>query len=107
MDRAWGEFDYQKLIGSTLKIAAAGSMMALGLRILMKQLDLVVFDTTRTINLVYLTASVSIVGLGIYLLLVWVLRVEELREFLALFRRLTGWRKALRETEEILDPQQK
>ncbi|MDP3724497.1 MAG: murein biosynthesis integral membrane protein MurJ [bacterium] len=107
LDRVLGGFDYQKLIGPTLKIAVAGSMMAFGLRILMKQLDLVVFDTTRTINLIYLTASVSIVGLGIYLLLVWILRVEELREFLALFRRLTGWRKTLRLTEELIEPQQK
>ncbi len=103
LDHKVGGFDHKRLTIPTLKIATAAIVMALGLRVLMKQLDVVVFDTTRTINLILLTVSVTLVGMSLYLGTAWLLKVEELHILWSYFGRLTGWRKTLRETGEVIE----
>lgn len=112
LDKRVGGFDHRRLTVPTVKIATAAVVMALGLRIVMKQLDVVVFDTTRTMNLILLTASVTSIGMALYLTTAWFLRVEELGVFVQLFSKIAGWprkldvrgwRKTLWATEEVIE----
>lgn len=112
LDKRMGGFDHRRLTVPTIKIATAAIVMALGLRVVMKQLDVVVFDTTRTVNLIFLTASVTSIGMTLYLATAWLLRIEELGIFAKLFGKIAGWprkldirgwRKNLWATEEVIE----
>jgi len=49
----------------------------------------VVFDTTKTVNLIILTGIASFFGLSIYVVLVWLMRVKELETFLNLIKKIS------------------
>jgi hypothetical protein len=55
----------------------AAVVMAISLYIPIKLLDQVVFDTTRTVNLIVLTGIAGSCGMIMYLILTWVFRVKE------------------------------
>lgn len=78
----------------TVKIFLAGAVTGLALYIPIKLLDQLVFDTTRTINLILLTSISTIVGLSVYFFLAWFLEVAEMDIIFKLFRRV----KAIRQT---------
>lgn len=88
LDRKVGRFDPSALAMPALKMLLAASVAAVALYIPIKALDQLVFDTTRTINLILLTGIASFFGMGIYLILVWLFRVDELKTFLNLFRKV-------------------
>ncbi len=85
------------------KIIVSGIMMAILTYVPMKILDKLVFDTTRTINLLMLTATVSLWGLIVYLASTWYLNVPELKIFFALLSKVGSWRKNLKTTTEIVN----
>ncbi|MDQ3098585.1 MAG: murein biosynthesis integral membrane protein MurJ [bacterium] len=60
-----------------IRMSIAALVMAVSLRIPIKLLDQVVFDTTRTINLLVLTGIASVCGMIMYLFLTWLFRVKE------------------------------
>lgn len=60
-----------------------------------------IIDTTRTLNLFFLTAGVGFAGLVVYFLLTWWFKSEELKTFLKLLNKLRGWQKAFRLEESI------
>ncbi len=99
-------FNNTNLTIPVLKMLVAASASAFALYIPMKALDQLVFDTTRTINLLLLTGIASAVGLGIYLVLVWLLDVKELKTFLDLIKKFTKV-KFSPETQEIMDDSHK
>jgi putative peptidoglycan lipid II flippase len=71
----------------------------------MRLLDKFVFDTTRTIPLIGLTIVTSVIGLGVYLFLSYIFRVEELYSFVALSKRISQWRQLLSsQTEPLIVP---
>lgn len=80
-------FSKRALFVPAAKMLLAALVSALALYIPIKALDQLVFDTTRTINLIILTGIAACFGLGIYLLLVWLLRVQELYTFIDLLKR--------------------
>lgn len=98
-------FKTTAILTPLLKIGGATLIMSFFLWIPMRLLDRFIFDTTRTVNLVILTVLVTIIGLGVYLFLSWLFRIEELKMFLALLQRIGQWRKILGESEEILEPE--
>lgn len=83
-----GGFNNMKLFNPALKMLLASVVAAIGLYIPIKALDQLVFDTTRTINLIILTGIASLFGLSIYLLLVWLMRVQELTTYVNLLKKL-------------------
>jgi len=87
------------------KMLIAASATAFALYIPMKALDKLVFDTTLTINLIFLTGIAALFGLAIYLLLVWLLDVKELTTFLDLIKKITKIKGP--QTEEIMDDTRK
>ena len=87
------------------KIIFATAVTAVMLWIPLRLLDQFVFDTTRTLPLIGLTATVSFIGMGIYFLLAKLLGIAQLESVLRLIRRLANWRQILSESSATLAPQ--
>jgi putative peptidoglycan lipid II flippase len=88
LSRKLGGFDPERLFVPFIKIAYAAMIMGVMLYLPLKLLDEVVFDTTRTINLLILTGIATLVGSSAYLVLTKLLRVEEIELFYKLIRKL-------------------
>jgi putative peptidoglycan lipid II flippase len=63
------------------KIVIASLITGLALYIPLKLFDQLVFDTTRTLGLMLLTGLASFTGLAVYLFLVWMFDVREVKTF--------------------------
>jgi putative peptidoglycan lipid II flippase len=100
LDRRIGGFNKQSLFLSLTKFFFATLFTAFALYVPLKLLDQLVFDTTRTINLILLTGISSIIGLSLYLFLTWIFNVKEAETFLLLFKRVGNWRSILGQSEE-------
>jgi len=101
-----GKFAELKLILVPIaKMLGISALTGLGLWLPMRLLDQFVFDTTRTLPLLALTASTSIIGFGVYLLLSYIFQVEQLQDFVFLIRRLGRWREILSSSPEPIAPE--
>jgi putative peptidoglycan lipid II flippase len=103
LDRKVGGFTRTPLVVTVAKIFLASAFTAFALYIPIKLLDQLVFDTTKTINLIFLTGISSSAGLSLYLFLTWLFDVKEATMFILLFRKLGDWRQILRGSEETID----
>jgi putative peptidoglycan lipid II flippase len=95
-------FDLHKLLMPAFKMVLAATFAAIALYIPIKALDQLVFDTTRTFNLLLLTGIASIFGLSVYGFLVWCFKVRELQTFRDLVMKLYK-RKTKMDTPEITE----
>ncbi len=96
-------FDKIPLIKTVTKIFLASAFTAFALYIPIKLLDQLVFDTTKTINLIILTGISSFAGLSLYLFLTWLFDVKEASMFILLFKKIGDWRQILKKSEETID----
>lgn len=103
LDRKTKGFHKLPLATSVIKIFAASACTAFALYIPIKLLDQLVFDTTKTINLLALTGISSLAGLSLYLFLTWLLDVKEALAFVLLFKKIGNWREILKKSEESID----
>lgn len=103
LDRKVHGFDKKELLLSDFKIFLATVFTGFALYVPIKLLDQLVFDTTKTINLILLTGISSLIGLSLYLFLTWVFDVKEAEMFILLFRKLGDWRQILKGSEEAID----
>jgi putative peptidoglycan lipid II flippase len=103
LDRKVGGFNKVSLGVSLAKITLATIFTGFALYIPIKLLDQLVFDTTKTINLIFLTGISSFAGLSLYLFLTWLFNVKEASTFILLFKRLGDWRQILKGSEEAID----
>lgn len=101
LNKKVGGFNLQDLIRPALKMLLAAVISAIALYIPIKALDQVVFDTTRTVNLIILTSIASIFGLSIYLILVWLMKVKELETYINLLKKFSRMEWMLK-SEEIV-----
>lgn len=85
------------------KMLFVSGLTALALWIPMRLLDQFVFDTTRTIPLLILTAIVSIIGLAVYFGLAYLLKVKQYADVRMIIGKLGNWRKVLGETDEVIE----
>ena len=77
------------LIKNSIEIVSKHALIGVGLgsyvvaqhTIPMKFLDQLVFDTTRTVGLLLLTGIAAIVGLTVYTVLSWLLKIKEVEIF--------------------------
>lgn len=88
---------------SLVKLLVVTAAMGIAVYIPIKLLDQLVFDTTRTINLILLTGIASFAGLSIYLVLTWLFDVKEATTYLMIFKKLGNWREILREKKEVIE----
>jgi len=96
-----GKFNLRAVLIPLLKMIMATIIMGVALYIPIKLLDQVIFDTTRTINLLALTALSSIFALSVYVLVVKFLEVRELATYVELFKRFGNLRTKIK-SKEIL-----
>lgn len=80
-------FGIKGLIKPLLKILFASSVMGLVIYFNMKLMDFFVLDTTRTINLIFLTMTSLIIGFLIFIILSWKIQIEEFFIFGRLFKK--------------------
>lgn len=104
LGRKTGEFSPQALSAPALKMTLAALVSAVALYIPMKLLDKLVFDTTKTVNLIMLTGLASLIGLTIYVLLVWFMKVKELYTFGDFIKNLTHFKTKVRTDEIVQEP---
>lgn len=67
-------------------------------------LEAFVLDTRYTVNLILLTMFVGIVGVGIYILLSYFLKVQELNVVVRFIKRGVGFTSKFRGREEVITP---
>lgn len=96
-----GGFDLKQVMIPLNKMLMATAIMGVALYIPIKLLDQVIFDTTRTVNLLILTGISSIFALSIYVFLVWFMRVRELGTYIDLIKKIGKWQERLK-SEEIV-----
>ena len=101
LNKKVGGFENEDVYTPALKMLLASMVAALALYIPIKAFDQVIFDTTRTFNLIFLTGIASIFGIGIYILLVWLLRVKELFVFGELLKKIYRLQFEVKSSEMI------
>lgn len=97
------EFDFINFINPILKMGLATIITGISLYIPMKLLDQLIFDTTRTTNLIMLTFIAGTIGLLVYIFISWILAVEEIRIVSDFAKRVIKGRQPMVETaREVL-----
>lgn len=96
-----GKFDLKAVLGPFMKMLMATIIMGVCLYIPIKLLDQVIFDTTKTVNLLALTGLSSIFALTIYVVLVRFLKVRELDTYVELLKRIGKFQDKLKSQEII------
>lgn len=99
-----GKFHLRSVLNPFFKMMMATVIMGVALYIPIKLLDQVIFDTTRTINLLFLTGISSIFALSVYIVVVWFLKVRELQTYADLIRRVARFQTKFK-AKEIITPE--
>lgn len=95
-------FSFQDFWLPQLKILAASFLMAVFLYLPFKILDEVVFDTSRTIDLIALTISTASVATLVYLYFSVLFDVKELVYFGNIFKKFGKWKEAIEDSSEVM-----
>lgn len=98
-----GKFDINMVLAPLIKMIMATIIMGAALYIPIKLLDAVIFDTTKTINLLVLTGLSSIFALSVYVIVVRFLKVRELDTYVELIKRLGKFQIKLKSKEILPD----
>ncbi len=88
---------------SFTKIFISTIVMGVALYVPIKLLDQLVFDTTRTFNLLVLTSIASLFGLVAYLFLTWLFDIQEAYYVMEVLKKFKSRQKILAQIEEIFD----
>ncbi|MBA3724144.1 MAG: murein biosynthesis integral membrane protein MurJ [Candidatus Levybacteria bacterium] len=102
LERKVGGFKKAPLLVSWSKFFISSFLTAFALYIPIKLLDQLVFDTTRTINLIILTGISSLLGLALYLFLTWFFDVKEAKAYVLMFQKIGNWKEILKKSQELL-----
>lgn len=88
LDRKIGILETKQLFGPFTKISVSAILMGITLYIPIKLLDQVIFDTTRTINLLILTVIAGLCGVVTYLIFTKIFKVEEIELLYKIVKKL-------------------
>lgn len=86
-----------------LKMLTASFLMAVFLWLPFRIFDEIIFDTSRTIELIGLTVSVSTIGMLTYILFAYLLEIKELSMVAKLFEFFGPWQKTLSRSIEVVE----
>lgn len=101
LSKKLGGFDLRNILLPVGKIATSAFLMAIALYIPMKLLDQLVFDTTRTVPLIFLTGIAGSLGLIVYAFFAWLFDIKEIFPVIAFIRKFGRLKKITREVEVI------
>ena len=93
----------QQMLYEVSKIGLATLIMGFALYIPIKLLDQLVFDTTRTINLIILTGIASFLGIISYIFFTWLLDIKEAYFVISVFRKFGSGKNILKQIDELID----
>jgi putative peptidoglycan lipid II flippase len=85
-----------------LKILTAAFLMAVFLYLPFRILDQLVFDTTRTIELIGLFVTTATIGSLVYIYFAALFEIQELRLLSSVFKSVRRWRKDFSTTQEVV-----
>jgi putative peptidoglycan lipid II flippase len=102
LDKKLHCFTSKTFLVPQFKMLAASFFMAIFLYLPFRSLDEVVFDTTRTIELIALTMTTGTVGMLVYVYFAALFEIKELYYFTRLATGFGRWRKALARSPEVL-----
>lgn len=88
---------------SFLKIFISTIVMGVAIYVPIKLLDQLVFDTTRTINLLILTGIASLIGFVSYIFFTWLFDIKEAYYVIAVIKKFGNKDKILKQVEEVLE----
>lgn len=88
LDKRLNSFSRSDFWFPLVKMSVAALVAGIAIYIPLKILDQLVFDTTRTFGLILLTGTTSLVGLGVYFFLAWVMGVGEVHSFISMIKRV-------------------
>jgi putative peptidoglycan lipid II flippase len=107
LDKKVGGFDRYHLYFPAIKIVLSGLVTGVALYIPLKLLDQLVFDTTKTFNLLLLTGTSTITGLLVYFFLAWFLNVPQIALVFKLFSKAKNRQNVFIDTpSEMVNEQQ-
>lgn len=92
-----------EIVIATIKILIATFVMGVALYIPIKLLDQLVFDTTRTVNLLILTSIASFTGIVAYIFFTWLLDIKEAYYIIAVIKQFKNKDKIMKQIGELLD----
>lgn len=95
-------FFNKSFIQEQLKILVCSFLMAVFLYLPFKIFDELVFDTTKTVELIGLTVTTSTIGLLVYTFFSVLFDVKELAYFMNAFEKFGKWQQPLSESKEVL-----
>lgn len=87
----------------SLKIFLATFVMGVALYVPIKLLDQLVFDTTKTINLIALASLSSAIGFLTYIFFTWLLDIKEAYYAVEVFKHFGNWKKMLGQIRELIE----
>ncbi len=102
LHRATGGFNLPTIFLSWVKIVSSSFFTAFALYIPIKLFDKLVFDTTHTVDLLFLTGISSIAGLLLYLFLTWFFDVKEAGMYILAIQKIGNWKEVVSKIEEII-----
>lgn len=85
------------------KMFTASFLMAVFLWLPFRILDELVFDTTRTVDLIGLTITVSTIGMLTYILFAYLLQIQELKIVTQIISVFGSWKKTLSRSTEVVE----
>ena len=103
LDGKVGGFEKRQEAVSLAKFFISTLCTGFALYIPIKLFDQLVFDTTRTVNLMMLTGISTIAGISLYVFLTWFLNVKEANTYILMFKRLGNWKDILKRSDEVID----
>ncbi|AKM81077.1 MAG: Integral membrane protein MviN [Candidatus Pacebacteria bacterium GW2011_GWF2_38_9] len=95
-------FNNKEFWGPQIKILASSFFMAVFLYLPFKILDEVVFDTSKTIDLIALTVSTASVASLVYIYFSVLFDVKELTYFRNILGKFGKWKEAIEDSSEVL-----
>jgi putative peptidoglycan lipid II flippase len=95
-------FFNKSFVQEQLKILVCSFLMAVFLYLPFKIFDELVFDTTKTVELIGLTVTTSTIGLLVYIYFSVLFDVQELAYFMNAFQKFGKWQQPLSESKEVL-----
>lgn len=103
LDKKIGSFDRKKIFSPFFKMLTAAVLTGVSLYIPMKLLDQLVFDTTKTVNLILLTTIAGSCGLSVYVFFSYILKIPELSMVLVIAKKIRSFPASMRESQPLVE----
>ncbi len=99
-----GHFSFKEMWIPQFKMLLSSFLMAVFLWLPFRIFDELIFDTSRTVDLIGLTITVGTIGMLVYIFFAALFDVEELSMVKQVFNKIGTWQTSLSKTTEVIEP---